>query len=422
MNRYRFQNEPAQNKTRGPVRISLGVLIICILLTGVLVFAATFICYSMYCEREIEAAYGRFSEFDKLTELAEIYDKTYLRDVDKDLLDEALTQAYIYGCGDRFSHYYTAEEWAAQQASASGNSIGIGVYVTMAESGEIHIVKIMQNSPASRAGLQENDIIVSIDGEKVKDIGYVEATDRVRGEIGTEVTFEVLRAGEMQTFTLTRDYYDAQTVFAEMFVNNGEKLGYVKITEFLSVQTTAKQFKSAVEILVRDGAEGLIFDLRDNGGGDLNAILSILDYLLPEGPLVHIYSAGSEKPMTYYSQKGEVDLPMIVLTNENTASASELFTSALRDYQKAEIVGTKTFGKGCGQTGKILSDGSVVFITNFMYNPPYSENYDGVGIYPDHEVVLPEHLENTNLFLIPHGEDIQLQKAVSVLTASVAEN
>ncbi|MBQ3490091.1 MAG: PDZ domain-containing protein, partial [Clostridia bacterium] len=206
MNRYRFQNEPAQNKTRGPVRISLGVLIICILLTGVLVFAATFICYSMYCEREIEAAYGRFSEFDKLTELAEIYDKTYLRDVDKDLLDEALTQAYIYGCGDRFSHYYTAEEWAAQQASASGNSIGIGVYVTMAESGEIHIVKIMQNSPASRAGLQENDIIVSIDGEKVKDIGYVEATDRVRGEIGTEVTFEVLRAGEMQTFTLTRDY------------------------------------------------------------------------------------------------------------------------------------------------------------------------------------------------------------------------
>ncbi|MBQ3488959.1 MAG: S41 family peptidase, partial [Clostridia bacterium] len=145
-------------------------------------------------------------------------------------------------------------------------------------------------------------------------------------------------------------------------------------------------------------------------------------YLLPEGPLVHIYSAGSEKPMTYYSQKGEVDLPMIVLTNENTASASELFTSALRDYQKAEIVGTKTFGKGCGQTGKILSDGSVVFITNFMYNPPYSENYDGVGIYPDHEVVLPEHLENTNLFLIPHGEDIQLQKAVSVLTASVAEN
>ncbi|MBE6665670.1 MAG: S41 family peptidase [Ruminococcaceae bacterium] len=422
MDRNQFQNEPAQNQARGPVRVSLGVLIISILLAGLLVFTATFICYSVYCEKKVEEAYGRFSEFDKLTELAELYDKTYLYGVDKDLLDEALTKAYIYGCGDQFSHYYTAEEWAKQQADASGSSVGIGIYVTMSESGEIHVVKVMKNSPASKAGLQENDIVISIDGKKVKDVGYTEATNMVRGEIGTEVIFEIMRGGALHTVTLTRDHYDAQTVFSEMFLNDGKKLGYVKITEFLSVQTTAVQFKAAVNELMKKGAEGLIFDLRDNGGGDLNAILSVLDYLLPEGPLVHIYQAGVEKPTTYSSFAGEINLPMVVLTNENTASAAELFTAALRDYEKAEIIGTKTFGKGCGQSGKILSDGSVVFITNFLYNPPYSENYDGVGIYPDHEVSLDEKWEKTNLFLVPHDEDAQLGKAVSVLTGLVPEN
>lgn len=422
MDRYQFQNEPVQTKTRGPVRVSLGVLIICILLTALLVFMVTFTLYSAYCEQKVEAAYGRFSQFEKLIELAEIYDKTFLYDVDKDLLDEALTQAYIFGCGDLFSHYYTAEEWAKQQADASGTSVGVGIYVTMTEAGEIHIVKIMKNSPAQRAGLQEGDVVVAIDGKKVKEIGYEAATNLVRGEIGTEVTFEVMRLGETISITMTRDIYDAQTVFYEMFLNDGHKLGYVKITEFLSVQTTALQFKAAVEELQKKGAEGLIFDLRDNGGGDLNAILTILDYLLPEGPLVHIYSAGSDKPATYYSLAGEINLPMTVLTNGYTASAAELFTAALRDYNKAEIVGMKTYGKGCGQTGVMLSDGSVVFITNFLYNPPYSENYDGIGIYPDHEIEMDEKWKDKNLFLVPHAEDIQLHKAVDVLTNTISGN
>ncbi|MBR7161431.1 MAG: PDZ domain-containing protein [Clostridia bacterium] len=422
MDRYQFQNEPVQAKTRGPVRVSLGVLIICILLTALIVFTATFALYSVYCRSAVQAAYGRFSEFEKLTELAEIYDNTYLYDVDKDLLDENLTEAYIYGCGDKFSSYYTAEEWAKQEADASGASVGVGIYVTMTEAGEIQVVKVMQNSPASRGGLLEGDVIVSVDGKKVKEIGYEAATNLVRGEIGTSIAFEVLRLGETFSVTLTRDRYDAQTVFAETVLNGGKNLGYVKITEFLSVQTTSAQFEAAVDGLIANGAQGLIFDLRDNGGGDLSAILKILDYLLPEGPLVHIYTAGAEKPTTYYSGKGEIALPMTVLTNEHTASAAELFTAALRDYGKAETVGVKTYGKGCGQTGSVLSDGSVVFITNFLYNPPYSENYDGVGIYPDHEVTLDEKWKDKNLFLLPHAEDTQLYKAVDVLTGILLGN
>ena len=344
----------------------------------------------------------------------------YLYDVDKELLDEMLTMAYIYSCGDQYSYYYTAEQWQKQQDEAAGKSAGVGVYVTTTESDEIQIIKIMQNSPASRAGLQENDVIVSVDGKKVKDIGYDAASAMIGGEVGTEVVLEILRAGEIITVTVIRDYYDPQSVFYEMLEGDGKRLGYVKITEFMSIQTTGYQFKNAVEFLTKNGAEGLIFDLRDNGGGDLYAILYILDYLLPEGPLVHIHYAGEKNPTTYYSGANEIDIPMTVLTNGKTASAAELFTAALRDYNKAQIVGTKTYGKGCGQSGQFLSDGSVVFITNYLYNPPYSENYDGIGIYPDHEVSPEEKWEGKNSFLIPLEEDTQLQKAAEILAGTIS--
>ena len=157
--------------------------------------------------------------------------------------------------------------------------------------------------------------------------------------------------------------------------------------------------------------------MRDNPGGELAAICEILDFLLPEGPIAHIIGADGEERQVYTSNASEIDLPMTVLVNGNTASAAELFTSALRDYDKAEIVGTLTYGKGCGQEGFYLTDGSVVFITSFFYNPPFSDNYDGIGITPDIEVELPEELQNQNLFLIDHEEDTQLAAALGALKA-----
>ena len=413
MDRYDIQNEPAQNKKRGPIRVSLGVLVICILLTGLIIFTATCVGLTSY--------FGRFSELKKLQEIAALYEKNYLYDVDRDQLSEELAKAYIYGCGDRFSSYYSAEEWAERQASASGNSVGIGVYATVSEDGAIHIVKVMDASPAGTAGLLDGDIVTAIDGVSVKDIGYENAVDLIRGETGSQVTLEVLRGAEALTFTVTRSQYSPQSVYAETVHRDGKLYGYVRIVEFMSVQTTYNQFKTAVDALIGQNVEGLIFDVRDNSGGDLNAILRILDYLLPKGPLVHMFYTGEEKPVTYSSDANEIDLPMVVLANDYTASAAELFTSALRDYEKAEIIGTKTFGKGCGQTGTVLSDGSVAFITTFLYNPPYSGSYDGIGISPDHEVVLTEKWQNKNLFLVPHEEDNQLMKAIEVIASKAAD-
>lgn len=413
MDRYDVPNEPAQNKKREPVRVSLKVLIICILLTGVIIGSVTCAALSAY--------YGRFSELKKLKEIAELYDKNYLYDVDREALSEELVKTYVYMSGDRFSSYYSAEEWTEQQASASGNSVGIGVYVTVSDSEEIYIAKVMDDSPAEKAGLLPGDVVISIDGTVVKEVGYEVAIDLVRGETGTQVEMKVLRGEQELTLTAVRATYSPQTVYAETVLRDGEIYGYVRIVEFLSVQTTYYQFKSAVDALADAGVKGLIFDLRDNSGGDLNAIVRILDYLLPKGPIVHMFYVGEEKPFTYYSGAGEIDLPMVVLANEHTASAAELFTSALSDYGKAEIVGTKTFGKGCGQTGAQLSDGSVVFITTFLYNPPYSESYDGIGIYPDHEVDMAEEWKDKNLFLIPHEEDNQLTKAIELIESKVKD-
>ena len=415
-----MKNEPVLSSKREPFRVSFGVLIICILLTGIFVFMATYVPLSLDCKRAVENAYGRFAKYDKLIEIAELYDKEYLYEVDSELLEEALVSAYVYGNGDRFSHYYTAEEWAEQMAESSGNSVGIGIYVVNHKSG-LQIIQVMSDSPADQAGLTSGDIIVKIDGQDVVSLGFEAAADRVKGEVGTDVVLTISRGSETLDLTVTRNTYVLETVYADMLIADDKKIGYIYITEFLSEETTVKQFKSAVNNLMEHGAQGLIFDVRDNPGGDLNTICSILDFLLPQGPIIRMTYAESDEVETIYSYDSEIDMPMTILVNGNTASAAELFTSALRDYNKGKIVGNTTYGKGCGQIGHFLSDGSLVYITNFLYSPPFSENYDGVGIVPDYEVSLSEEWINKNLFLVPYEKDAQLAKAVEVLLAEIEQ-
>lgn len=410
-------NAPVQcqgKKPKKPFHVSFGVLLICILLTGLLVFQVTFVALSFSHKRDLDKAYGLFSKLDKLIEVAGLYDEKYLHDVDSDLLDEILTRMYVLSTGDKYASYYTREEWLESIASSMGDSVGIGVYVVQSATGGVEVAHVMKNSPAQRAGLKKGDVITAIAGHRVSEVGYEAAVDYVRGESGSVVTLELIRDGVTMTIDVTRGSYEAETVISEVMVSYGKKVGYVRITEFM--QVTVSQFKDAVNELIDMGVSGFVFDVRDNPGGDLNAICEILDFLLPEGPIVHVMHVDGEEEV-HNSDKNEIDLPMVVLANGNTASAAELFTSALRDYDKAEVIGTLTYGKGCGQQGFSLSDGSVVFITNFFYNPPFSDNYDGIGILPDVQIEMPEHLKNKNLFLVNHDEDIQLLKALDILTS-----
>jgi carboxyl-terminal processing protease len=170
-----------------------------------------------------------------------------------------------------------------------------------------------------------------------------------------------------------------------------------------------------MESLQKQGCEKFIFDLRGNPGGELNSVVAMLDYLLPEGPIVHILDSNKNVTNVYKSDKNDVKGEMVVLTDGLTASAAELFTSALRDYEKATLIGTKTYGKGCGQSFHPLSNGGLITVTSFYYNPPFGENYDGIGIYPDIEVELPEEYRNTNTLIIPQESDTQLNAALEEL-------
>jgi carboxyl-terminal processing protease len=238
----------------------------------------------------------RFPELKKLQEIASLYEKNYINDIDKKQLSELLAQMYMYGSGDVFAAYYSAEEWAEQLASESGNSVGIGVYLDVSEDGEICISKVMEGASADKAGLLSGDIVISVDGVSVAEVGYTNALDLLRGDSGSQVALEILRGTDVFTVDVVRSQYAPQTVFAETVMRGGNLYGLVQITEFLSVQTTFYQFKTAVDALIEYGVQGLIFDVRNNLGGDVNAVLRMLDYLLPEGEIfVSVSEDGKEK-------------------------------------------------------------------------------------------------------------------------------
>jgi carboxyl-terminal processing protease len=318
---------------------------------------------------------------------------------------------FAFGGQDMYSTYYTYEEFEELIASSQGEAKGIGVYITGTNTA-MTVTYVMKDSPAQKAGILAGDEIVEVDGQKVADIGYNEATNLVIGENGTAVVLTVNRNGQNIDISVIRGDYTPETVLYNCITEGDKKIGYIKIIQF--DQITVTQFKTAVEELKKQGCDKFVFDVRSNPGGELTAIVDILDYLLPKGPIVHILDRDMNVEHTYNSDASELKAEMVVLTNGGTASAAELFTSALRDYEKATLVGMKTYGKGCGQDHYFLSNGGVISITSFFYNPPYGENYNGEGIYPNIEVELPEEYEN--IWMIPFEKDTQLQAAIEKLT------
>ena len=234
----------------------------------------------------------------------------------------------------------------------------------------------------------------------------------MQGPAGTEAVFTVMRGGEQIDFRIMRDYYDVQTVSGHMHADG--LTGIVRITNFY--ESTPDEFFEEINSLLDQGAERFVFDLRDNPGGELNSITSILDFLLPEGPIIRIVDKTDNEDVIS-SDANEFNYPMAVVTNENTASAAELFTAALKDYDKAISVGVTTYGKGSIQSIIPLYDGSALRISYGLYYPPFSYNYNEIGIEPDIEVDLTEEQKQISLYKIPESEDAQITAAVDYLSA-----
>lgn len=321
----------------------------------------------------------------KLDELYSLIDKTYIEDVDKEDLQEGLYKGLLESLDDPYSVYYTKEEFNQMMEDTSGTFEGIGAYLTQdPDTQVITVVKPIKDSPAEAAGILADDVLVEVDGEDItgQDLNLV--VSKLRGPKGTEVKVGVYREGEedVLTFPIVRDEITTLSVDYEMFEDN---IGYIAISEF--ADATAEQFYDAYDDLESQGMKSLIIDLRSNGGGYVDVSVEIADKLVKEGVIV---SVKDKHGLSYkYEDKGDenyLKIPCVLLVDGNTASASEILTGALRDYDLATIIGTKTFGKGITQNIMPLGDGSGVKITGSTYYTPDGENIHGVGIEPDIEV------------------------------------
>ena len=400
-------------------KLSLTAVLLIVFFACLVTFMTTFVLlrssYEAKLGGDIVSSSGESEsgiDFDKLLEVDAYVRANFIGTVDYEKAMQYMLDGYMYALGDKYSVYHTAEEMQELTNESNGDLVGIGVRVMMDdETGGIRILNVMHDSPALETGLQVGDVIVKVGGLEVTADTYNTAVNDVAGEAGTELTVTILRNGETFERTLTRRLVRSEAVFLEMQDNH---TALIRIYEFTG--NAADDFIAAMEEAQKAGATGYVFDVRNNPGGDLGVIVRILDYLLPEGPIVRIIDASGEVVHTYTSDVSEIQAPMVVLINENTASAAELFTSALLDYDKCVTVGQTTYGKGVMQNIITLPDGSGIRLTTHYYNPPYSDNYNGVGIPADYE------LEMASSAIADPALDTQLQKALSLLAGSEGSN
>lgn len=402
-------------------KISLGAAVVVILLAVLVTFQITYLTLDSKYEKKLSEVELSLQSYQKLAEVDSIFRSMYIGEIDEQKLSDYIIKGYMAGSGEKFGGYFTKEEFSELMSDVAGEMQGIGIHVIYnSDYGAIEVVNVMPDSPALAAGVMPGDLILYVgEGEEqqsVYDIGYYKAVNMLRGEAGTTAEFTVYRGEKYEekvNFSVVRGYVTTQTVMYHQYEAD-PTIGIIKITNF--DHETPTQFFEAVETLMNEGSTRFVMDIRYNPGGELQSIHSVLDYLLPEGPVIRmIDKAGNESSMS--SDANELDVPMVVLINGSTASAGELFASALKDYNKAVLVGTTTFGKGSMQRMFQLPDGSGLSITYQMYYPPFSDNYDGVGVIPDLEVELDESLADKNIYKITDEEDNQLQAAIGILNS-----
>ncbi|MGN0421297.1 MAG: S41 family peptidase [Lachnospiraceae bacterium] len=347
---------------------------------------------------------------EKIAELKKLIDKNYLHDVDEEELQEGIYKGYISGLDDPYSVYYDEEETKSFYETTEGEYDGIGAVLSQnMDTGIITLVQIYDDSPAMKAGLQDEDILYKVDKEEVTGEDLTEVVSHIKGEKGTTVDITVLRGEENEevTVTVTRDTIQAQTVEYRMLKDN---LGYIAVSEFDSV--TYDQYQQALEDLQNQGMQGLIVDLRNNPGGNLSTVCDMLDLMLPEGLIVYTEDKDGNRQEMTSDDEHQFNLPMTVLMNGNSASASEIYAGAIQDYGLGKIVGTQSYGKGVVQQIFDLKDGTCVKLTIAEYFTPNGRNINGEGITPDVEVEYEKDENNPDA-------DNQLEKAMEILKSEL---
>ncbi len=361
-----------------------------------------------------EEGFEQYKQYERLAQIQDYIRNNYITEVDDETLVNGAAKGMAYSTGDLYSAYYTPEEYAALQQEREGAYAGAGFLATQdPDDGLVTVLQVFTDSPAAKAGIAKADKIVKVDGEDVRGLSTDAIVDRVKGEKGTDVTLTMLRGGEEMDFTLTRDDVVADRTEYEML---DDGILYIHIVEFSGNDVT--RFKEAMDYGNEKGAKGIIVDLRDNPGGLLSDSVAIADLLVPEGLVVYTEDrAGNRVEET--SDAACWGKPLVLLVNENSASASEILAGAVQDYGVGKLVGTKTFGKGIVQSiHQFQEDGAAIKITTSYYYTPSGRCIHGTGIIPDVESTLPEDLSRASL---NHDNDTQLKDGIKVLKEMMTE-
>ena len=353
----------------------------------------------------------------KMELLALLVEQYYMNDISLEDMQVGAYKGLMQGLGDPYTCYYTPEEFKDLMESTSGTYYGIGAVVQQnMKTMYITIVKPYVDGPAYKAGMLPGDIIYMVDGVDVTGMEIDKVVSMMKGPEGTVVNVSVVRDGESDPveLTITRAKIEIETIEHTMLDHN---IGLVTISSF--DELTPAQFKAGIEDLQNQGMKGLIIDLRDNGGGLLDSVVEMLDYVLPDGMIVYTEDKYGNREEFKGNDKHSVDLPIAVIINGNSASASEIFAGAMQDYKAASIIGTTSFGKGIVQSVMPLTDGSAVKITVSRYFTPKGVCIHGTGIIPDVEVELKDELKQ--LVVIPHEDDNQLQVAIAIVLTEIVK-
>ena len=391
--------------------IGTGIALVLVVIgLGILIFRPTIILGNVQYENGMSSQQmtGFLNKANRIIHTIE--EQYILEDLDVHDLIEGMYEGLMDVLDDQYAEYYTAEEYAEIKINTEGSYGGIGISVAGQD-----VVSVYEKSPAAEAGIQAGDRLMAVEGESVTGMSTEELRERISGQIGEVRNLMFYRPSDDNTYdvTVTLAQVEIPTVFWHK-IEDG--IMYLQITSFDTV--TEEQFDEAWEQMMSNGMKGLILDLRNNLGGSLNAVLAVAEHLVPEGLIAYTENKQGER-QEFYAEGEGIQVPMTVLVNEYSASASELLCGALKERNVATVVGTTTFGKGIVQTTWSMSDGTAYKMTTAKYYTPNGNNIHGTGITPDIPIDLTE--EQKQMSEIPEEEDMQLQTALEVIRTDIGE-